>query len=144
MAGIISQVSGWLGLNDEAESVPSRPAAPVAAGEQRQAPRVTQIRPRRSATDVNEIYTIEPTSYADAREVAANYRLGIPVIVNMAEMSEIDSRHMLDFMLGLKEGLEGHMKRVTQKVYLLTPNHVAVNDEDGEVGEGSDDLLVRP
>ena len=143
MAGIISQVTGWLGLSDEAEAVPSRPATST-VGEQRPAARVTQMRPRRGVSDVNEIYTIEPRSYEDAKEVAANYRLGIPVIVNMGDMSEVDSRRMLDFMLGLKEGLEGHMKRVTLKVYLLTPNHVAVNNEDDEDGEATDDLLVRP
>ena len=85
----------------------------------------------------------EARAAADAGEVAANYRLGIPVIVNMAEMSELDSRRMLDFMLGLKEGLEGHIKRVTPKVFLLTPNHVAVNNEEDEQ-EPNDDLLVRP
>jgi len=143
MAGIISQVTGWLGLSDEVEAVPSRPASST-VGEQRPAARVTQMRPRRGVSDVNEIYTIEPKSYEDAKEVAANYRLGIPVIVNMGDMSEVDSRRMLDFMLGLKEGLEGHMKRVTLKVYLLTPNHVAVNNEDDEDGEATDDLLVRP
>jgi cell division inhibitor SepF len=105
---------------------------------------VTPIRPRRGASDVNEIYTIEPKTYEEAPEVAANYRLGIPVIVNMGGMSEVDSKRMLDFMLGLKEGLEGHMKRVTPKVFLLTPNHVAVNNDEDEAPEGQDDLLVRP
>jgi cell division inhibitor SepF len=61
----------------------------------------------------------------------------------MGEMSELDSRRMLDFMLGLKEGLEGHLKRVTPKVFLLSPSHVAVNNEDDEA-EQTDDLLVRP
>jgi cell division inhibitor SepF len=61
----------------------------------------------------------------------------------MGEMSELDSRRMLDFMLGLKEGLEGHLKRVTPKVFLLSPNHVSVNNEDDET-ESNDDLLVRP
>jgi cell division inhibitor SepF len=61
----------------------------------------------------------------------------------MGEMSELDSRRMLDFMLGLKEGLEGHLKRVTPKVFLLSPSHVAVNNEDDET-EATDDLLVRP
>ena len=128
MAGIISQVTGWLGLSDEVEAVPSRPATST-VGEQRPAARVTQMRPRRGVSDVNEIYTIEPRSYEDAKEVAANYRLGIPVIVNMGDMSEADSKRMLDFMLGLKEGLEGHLKRVTSKVFLLTPATVSVNDE---------------
>jgi cell division inhibitor SepF len=63
----------------------------------------------------------------------------------MGEMSEVDSRRMLDFMLGLKEGLEGHMRRVTPKVFLLTPTHVAVNDEQAAQDNSEvDDLLVRP
>lgn len=142
MAGLISQVSGWLGLAEEGDALPPRPVS-ASTGEARPVARVAPIRPRRGVTEVNEIYTIEPRSYAEAPEVAANYRLGIPVIVNMGEMSELDSRRMLDFMLGLKEGLEGHLKRVTPKVFLLTPNHVAVNNEDDEP-EASDDLIVRP
>ncbi len=142
MAGLISQVSGWLGLADEGEALPPRPVS-SGAGEARPVARVAPMRPRRGVTEVNEIYTIEPRTYAEAPEVAANYRLGIPVIVNMGDMSELDSRRMLDFMLGLKEGLEGHLKRVTPKVFLLTPNHVAVNNEDDET-EAQDDLLVRP
>ena len=142
MAGLISQVSGWLGLADEGEALPPRPVA-TGSGDARPVARVAPMRPRRGVTEVNEIYTIEPRTYAEAPEVAANYRLGIPVIVNMGDMSELDSRRMLDFMLGLKEGLEGHLKRVTPKVFLLTPQHVAVNNEDDET-EQSDDLLVRP
>ena len=142
MAGLISQVSGWLGLADEGEALPPRPVA-ASAGEARPVARVATMRPRRGVSEVNEIYTIEPRSYSEAPEVAANYRLGIPVIVNMGEMSELDSRRMLDFMLGLKEGLEGHLKRVTPKVFLLSPSHVAVNNEDDET-EPSDDLIVRP
>ncbi len=142
MAGLISQVSGWLGLADEGEALPPRPVA-ASTGEPRPVARVAPMRPRRGVSEVNEIYTIEPRTYAEAPEVAANYRLGIPVIVNMGEMSELDSRRMLDFMLGLKEGLEGHLKRVTPKVFLLSPSHVAVNNEDDET-EPTDDLLVRP
>jgi cell division inhibitor SepF len=48
-------------------------------------------------------------------------------------------------MLGLKEGLEGNIRRVTPKVFLLTPGHVAVNDEEAEDGaEIGDELLIRP
>ncbi|MFM6971571.1 MAG: cell division protein SepF [Rhodoluna sp.] len=142
MAGLISQVSGWLGLGDEAESLPPRPVA-APSGESRPAARITPMRPRRGVSDVSEIYTIEPRSYADCNEVAENYRIGIPVIVNMGDMSELDSRRMLDFMLGLKSGLEGHIKRVTPKVFLLTPSHVMVNNEEDEQEPG-DGLIIQP
>jgi len=45
-------------------------------------------------------------------------------------MSETDAKQMRDFMLGLKEGLEGHLRRVTPKVFLLSPSHVMVSDSE--------------
>jgi cell division inhibitor SepF len=88
---------------------------------------------------MSEIITLDPQSYADAKEVAANYRMGVPVIVNIGAMSEADAKRMLDFMLGLKEALEGHLRRVTPKVFLLSPSHVAVTD--AEAADDSEDLL---
>jgi cell division inhibitor SepF len=99
---------------------------------------VAASRPRRSS-DMSEIITLDPQTYADAKEVAANYRQGVPVIVNIGAMSEADAKRMLDFMLGLKEALEGHLRRVTPKVFLLSPSHVAVTDADA--AEESEDLL---
>jgi len=58
---------------------------------------------------MSEIVTLDPESYADAKEVAAHFRSGVPVIVNIGSMSEADAKRMLDFMIGLKEGLEGHL-----------------------------------
>jgi cell division inhibitor SepF len=141
MAGMLQRGLEFLGFAEESNDLPTR-QEPV--NNQRPA-RVAPSRPRRGSSDVAEIFTIEPRSYEEAPEVAAHYRVGIPVIVNMGEMSEVDSRRMLDFMLGLKEGLEGHMRRVTPKVFLLTPTHVAVNEEQDEAQSAEiDDLLVRP
>ena len=142
MAGIIKRSMEFLGFAEESNELPTR-AEPV-NNTQRPA-RVIPQRSRRGSSDVAEIFTIEPRSYEEAPLVAAHYRIGIPVIVNMGEMSEVESRRMLDFMLGLKEGLEGHMRRVTPKVFLLTPTHVSVNQEQQEEPVNEvDDLLVRP
>jgi FtsZ-interacting cell division protein YlmF len=46
-------------------------------------------------------------------------------------------------MLGLQHGLQGHLQRVTQTVFLLAPAHVQINDEE-PIDEVADDLLVRP
>jgi cell division inhibitor SepF len=139
MAGLISQVSGWLGFGDEAEAAPQRPTA---VSQDRGASRVTALRPRRGG-EPNEIFTIEPKSYKDAGEVAMYFREGVSVIVNMHKMTETEGKRMLDFMLGLQHGLQGHLQRVTQTVFLLAPAHVQINDEE-PIDEVADDLLVRP
>ncbi len=100
-------------------------------------PRAAAPRPRKSS-DMSEIVTLDPQTYADAREVAANFRAGVPVIVNIGAMSESDAKRMLDFMIGLKEGLEGHVRRVTPKVFLLSPTNVAVTDADNDQDEPED------
>jgi cell division inhibitor SepF len=61
----------------------------------------------------------------------------------MAQMSEADCRRMLDYMIGLAAGREGHLKRVTSKVFLLTPASVLVNEDEDEVIT-EDDLLIQP
>lgn len=103
------------------------------------APKSTKAAPRpRRSSEMSEIVTLDPQSYADAKEVAAHYRTGVPVIVNIGAMSESDAKRMLDFMIGLKEGLEGQLRRVTSKVFLLSPHNVAVNDADSDEGEAED------
>lgn len=142
MAGIFQRGMEFLGFAEESNELPTR-SEPVATTARPTRPVASRI--RRGSNEVAEIFTIEPKSYEEAPEVAAHYRVGIPVIVNMGDMSEVDARRMLDFMLGLKEGLEGHMRRVTPKVFLLTPTHVAVNEEQQQQQQVvEDDLLVRP
>ena len=102
-------------------------------------PRPAAARPRRGS-EMSEIITLEPQTYADGKEVAFHYRQGVPVIVNIGGMSEADSKRMLDFMLGLKEALEGQIRRVTPTVFLLSPSHVEVNDGEPEATD-ADKLL---
>ena len=110
-----------------------------ADGKSESAPRPKQTAPRpRRAADMSEIVTLDPESYADAKEVAAHFRSGVPVIVNIGSMSEADAKRMLDFMIGLKEGLEGHLRRVTPKVFLLSPQNVAVTDADADEDDPED------
>jgi cell division inhibitor SepF len=92
------------------------------------------------------IVTFDVTSYADAKQIAETYRNGASVIVNMADMSELDQRRMVDFMGGLKEGLEGGLSRVATKVFLLVPATVQTNATEGDDDEfgPADGLVINP
>jgi len=134
--GIFSSAMNYFGFGS------SETTKPDASKPRASAPRTSAPRPRK-ASDMSEIITLEPQTYADAKEVAAHYRTGVPVIVNIGGMSEADAKQMRDFMLGLKEGLEGHVRRVTPKVFLLSPSHVSVSDADPEVEPvDSEDFLA--
>lgn len=124
--GLANSVMSFFGFGSSETEAPQAPK-----------PRAAAPRPRRSS-DMSEIVTLDPQSYADAREVAANFRAGVPVIVNIGAMSENDAKRMLDFMIGLKEGLEGHLRRVTPKVFLLSPTNVAVTDAESDQDDPED------
>lgn len=146
MAGVVDKAKVFFGIGAEDAYVPLAPAQPrsVAAT----ARPVTRINPsRRTDAGYSEIATLQPSSYQEARDIAERYRSGISVIVNMGDLSELDSRRLLDFMIGLKEGLQGNLKRVTPKVFVLSPPNVTIEDADeneGFASEPADDLLVRP
>jgi len=133
----------YLGLADEEEAYeePAPQPAPrksTTAVEKPAAP-VTPIRRpevvrQPVATAVSEILTVHPKQYRDAQVIAENFRDGIPVIINLSQMSDSDARRLIDFASGLSMGLYGRIERVTSKVFLLSPENVAVSG-DGAVAQ---------
>jgi cell division inhibitor SepF len=139
----------YLGLADEeleydqapqtqaAHQAPAAPAQPVAVPAANRAP----VTPLRRATpakavpvnDMNEILTVHPRQYKDAQVIAESFREGVPVIINLSQMTEPDARRLIDFASGLSQGLYGKIERVTNKVFLLSPAHVAVSGESAEL-----------
>ncbi len=113
------------------------PVQPVAAPAPTRAPVTPLRRPtttkNAAPTDMNEILTVHPREYKDAQAIAESFRDGIPVIINLSQMSESDARRLVDFASGLSQGLYGKIERVTNKVFLLSPAHIAVSGEAAEV-----------
>ncbi|MFM9878370.1 MAG: cell division protein SepF [Rhodoglobus sp.] len=144
MANPLRRTMVYLGLADEDyeydhQSGPVAPVAPVGHNSAPAASRgsVTPLRRpsnhRGAAAEMNEILTVHPRQYKDAQLIAENFREGIPVIINLSQMNEPDARRLIDFACGLSEGLYGKIERVTSKVFLLSPAHVAVSGDPAEV-----------
>jgi cell division inhibitor SepF len=147
MANPLRKTMVYLGLADEEydDSVPTAPAAPVAAahssGASVSANRGAPVTPLRrpvatrhtAPSGMNEILTVHPRQYRDAQTIAESFREGVPVIMNLSQMTEPDARRLIDFASGLSQGLYGKIERVTNKVFLLSPEHVAVSGEQAEV-----------
>jgi len=81
---------------------------------------------------MNEILTVHPRHYKDAQTIAESFREGVPVIINLSQMSESEARRLIDFASGLSMGLYGKIERVTSKVFLLSPEHVAISGDQAE------------
>lgn len=83
-----------------------------------------------AASEMNEILTVHPRQYRDAQAIAESFREGVPVIINLSQMSDADARRLIDFASGLSQGLYGKIERVTAKVFLLSPSHVVVSGDN--------------
>ncbi len=88
------------------------------------------------AGGVSRITTIHPRTYNEAKTIGENFRDGIPVIMNLTDMSDSDAKRLVDFAAGLVFGLRGSIERVTSKVFLLSPETVEVNAEEGPATAG--------
>jgi cell division inhibitor SepF len=154
MANPLRKTMVYLGLADEeydyeaaqqgaAPVAPVAPAAPTsvpAASASAPAANRAPVTPLRRPTatrqagpaEMNEILTVHPRQYKDAQVIAENFREGIPVIINLSQMTEPDARRLVDFASGLSQGLFGKIERVTGKVFLLSPAHVVVSGDQAE------------
>jgi cell division inhibitor SepF len=151
MSNPIRNAMVYLGLADESEGyeaseAPDAPASPSSAPGAPAQPRATvtalprrsSLRDRPAPSDMNEILTVHPRQYKDAQAIAESFREGVPVIINLSQMSEADARRLIDFASGLSQGLYGKIERVTNKVFLLSPAHVAVSGETTTADETHD------
>jgi cell division inhibitor SepF len=109
------------------------------------APRPKAPRASRRGNEVASIETVTPNSYSEAGLIAELLREGTPVIVNVHQLSDGETRRLVDFMAGLKAGLQGESKRVAETVYLLAPYGVDIDPDADDVLEAEGDrLIVRP
>ncbi len=127
MANPLRKTMVYLGLADEdyEDHLPSAPVAAMSQASGRGAP-VTPLRRPVAPSTVN------PRQYKDVQGIAEAFREGVPVIMNLSQMPEGDARRLIDFASGLASGLYGKIERVTNKVFLLSPEHVAVSGEQTE------------
>lgn len=76
------------------------------------------------------IETVTPRAYNDARTVGEHFRDGVPVIMNLSEITDSEAKRLVDFAAGLVFSAHGSINRVTAKVFLLSPAGIDVTDED--------------
>ena len=75
------------------------------------------------------VHLVLPRSFNDAQQIAAKFKQGIPVILNLQGADTELSKRLIDFASGLTYALNGGMQRVADKVFLLTPRNVEVSAE---------------
>jgi cell division inhibitor SepF len=91
-------------------------------------PRPAVVRPLVTAPP--KPHVVGPASFDDAQEIADKFKATVPVILNLQGVQRDLSRRIIDFSSGLCYALDGHMERVANQVYLLTPTDVEVSADE--------------
>ena len=139
MSNPLKKTMVYLGLADEEEAYEEPVAQPTGRKSVQAVEKDATVTPLHRPTvvrqpapsTISEILTVHPKQYRDAQVIAENFRDGIPVIINLSQMSDADARRLIDFASGLSLGLYGRIERVTSKVFLLSPENVAVSGDGG-------------
>jgi cell division inhibitor SepF len=140
MSNPLRKTMVYLGLADEEVEYEQPHTTAHATAPAPVAPQRAAVTPLRRAavrpapvSDLNEILTVHPRAYKEAPAIAEAFREGVPVIMNLSQMSESEARRLVDFASGLSQGLEGRIERVTSKVFLLSPAHVTTSGDAAEL-----------
>lgn len=138
MSNPLRKTMVYLGLADDDQEYDHSPVptAPAASNAGQRAPVTPLRRPSTSRVsahaELSEILTVHPRAFKEAQGIAESFREGVPVIMNLSQMSDPEARRLVDFASGLAEGLHGRIERVTARVFLLSPAHVATTGEGPE------------
>jgi cell division inhibitor SepF len=112
------------GLDDDWDEPAARPAprrGSGATGSRGASPR--------SVASGGGMGVVLPRTFNDAQVIADHVKHGQPVIVNLQQTGSDLAKRLIDFASGLTYGLDGDIKRIADKVFLLVPPNVEVSEE---------------
>ncbi|GEM_PF-624859 len=75
----------------------------------------------------------EPHEFEEVQNIGDDLKVDIPVIVNLQNTNSELSKRIIDFCSGLTYALEGSIKKVADRVFLITPKNTVVTSSDKEI-----------
>ncbi len=79
-----------------------------------------------------KVFIAEPKEFDEIQGIADNFKNDIPIIVNLQQVDQDISKRIIDFCSGLTYALEGDIKKVADRVFLITPSNIEVSSKENE------------
>ncbi len=79
------------------------------------------------------VTVLQPNSFEDVQMVADDLKSGTPVIVNLQTSNNDLAKRIIDFCSGVSYAIEGSIKKVADKVFLITPENTIVSSSEKEI-----------
>jgi cell division inhibitor SepF len=147
MAGFWKKALIYLGLVEEEDELEP---LPTETQEQTTFETVRPIRPDLPSSSVRRIggdepvpamtasavaprvsmHVVEPRSFNDAKEIGDKLKVNSAVIMNLQHANADLAKRLVDFASGLTYMASGTIKKVGERIFLLTPPNVEVSAEE--------------
>lgn len=137
MSAVLKRAAGWLGFSgpetaeyDEYSQDEEFEAGqyPASVADEDYAEENSQEEQPEVEPDLSRIVTTHPQRFEEVVKIGQAFREGVPVIMNLTNMSEKEARRVIDFASGMSFALHGTIEKVTSMVFLISPQSVKVED----------------
>lgn len=138
MGNFMNKLTGFLGIpeqeidNEIDEAIPNTPQDDSISYSSKRS-KVVNIH----TTTQLKVVVIQPTSYADATEIADHLKSKKPVVVNLEKLERDVAVKIVNFLSGAVYALGGSMQKISNGILLLAPYNVGI------MGDFSDELKVH-
>ena len=149
MGGFFRKTLSFFGLADE-EDIELEEEERTPLREKKESPREFASSPERppsrkparkkvslisSARDSKKsrVFVAEPKEFEEIQAIADNFKKDIPVIINLQKVEQDVSKRIIDFCSGLTYALEGDIRKVADRVFLIIPSSVEVNTRESDL-----------
>jgi cell division inhibitor SepF len=75
----------------------------------------------------------EPHEFEEVQMIGDDFKENIPVIINLQNINQDLSKRIIDFCSGLTYALGGSIKKVADRVFLITPQNMIVTSNEKEI-----------
>ena len=100
---------------------------------QKQQSKITPInrptRPRRQGQPGMEVCVIKPTTIEDEIEITETLLNGRTVVINMEGLSVDIAQRIIDFTSGATFAMHGNLQKISNYIFLATPNGVDISGD---------------
>lgn len=85
-----------------------------------------------------EVCVFKPSSIEDSREITETLLLGKAVIINFEGLHVEISQRIIDFISGSCYALDGNLQKISNYIFIATPNSVDISGDFQDLFGGND------
>ena len=92
-----------------------------------------------SRSNNNEVCIIKPSSIEDSREITDTLLNGKAVVINFEGLHVEISQRIIDFISGSCYALDGNLQKISNYIFIATPNSVDISGDFQDIFGGAED-----